>query len=131
MRIVILAVAVALVLLMFGGCAMSRSHMETAHTNDDGTGHGDILTKSAFSTLGKQQVEQRTDFHVMPNNSGVDLVDGAISNQDATGMIPIIQSLIAAFTAQAQAQAAQQAVAPAKQGLTREDLLMLIDAIKR
>lgn len=94
-KLILLATLAAFV----SGCAMSRSHFESAD--------GDIANKMAVSTIGKQEVEQKTSFQVYPNNSGMDLQDGAVSSQDTTGVIPLMQALVTAFT-QAQAQQATQ-----------------------
>lgn len=71
------------------GCAMSRSHFESAD--------GDIANKMAISTVGKQEVQQKTSFQVYPNNSGMDLQDGAISSQDTTQVTALLQSMMQAY----------------------------------
>lgn len=78
------------------GCAMSRSHFETMD--------GDKVSKMALSTIGKQEVQQKTDFHVMPNNSGLDLQDGAVSSQDTTQVIALLQTMLQAYVGMLQAK---------------------------
>jgi len=77
--------------LLGTGCATS---MSTFHTAD-----GDKARKIAFATLGKQMVEQKTDFEVYPNNSGMSLQDGALSQQDTEAAIPLMRSLLEALIA--------------------------------
>ena len=79
----------AVLIASLSGCAMSRSHFESAD--------GDKANKMALSTIGKQQVEQKTSFQVYPNNSGMDLQDGAISNQDTTQVTALLQSMMQAY----------------------------------
>lgn len=119
-----------LLAILASGCAMSRSHFETAD--------GDKANKMAISTIGKQEVQQKTDFHVMPNNSGLDLVDGAISNQDTTEVIPLVQALVSAFT-QAQTGNTQTPTASSPSALERiqqlsaqvEALRTLVDSLRK
>jgi hypothetical protein len=82
-------ILVALLALTASSCAMSRSHFESAD--------GDIANKMAVSTVGKQEVQQKTSFQVYPNNSGMDLQDGAISSQDTTQVTALLQSMMQAY----------------------------------
>lgn len=83
------AIIAVAVVLSLSGCAMSRSHFESAD--------GDIANKMAVSTIGKQEVQQKTSFQVYPNNSGMDLQDGAISSQDTTQVTALLQSMMQAY----------------------------------
>lgn len=72
--------------VLLPGCAMTASEFRSAK--------GDLLKKRSISTIAKQETEQKTDFVVYPNDSGMEVSDGALGKQDATGVIPLLQTLL-------------------------------------
>lgn len=91
------------IVLTLSGCATTFSRFETAD--------GDKAFKFSGSTLGKQDAQQKTNFIAYPNNSGLELQDGAVTSQDTTSMIPLLQAVVTAF---AQTQAVKPPAAPAE-----------------
>lgn len=120
-------IVVALMAAVLAGCAMTTSTFDAKGSrNPDGTssreGHA---RKTVMSTIGKNVSDLESVVNVEADGS-IAFQDGVSSDHDTTALVPVIQALVAAFTAQ---QTQQQGNTPS--ALSRiEQLQNQIEALR-